>query len=102
MKIYYFMLDAVPHPNKPEREECVGAYVNCWVKSINEKRALNKAIKYVSNEGWKVVTIEDKFIVNRNMYEGDSEFEESLECFDEAMKVGISALFYTWSSEDEE
>jgi hypothetical protein len=36
------------------------------------------------------------------MYEGDIEAEESLECFDEATRNGISAIFYTWSDEDDD
>jgi hypothetical protein len=37
------------------------------------------------------------------MYEKNNEEDaELLECFDEAMKDGISAIFYTWSSEDDE
>ncbi|WP_255288682.1 hypothetical protein [Bacillus cereus] len=45
MTIYFFQLEAIPHPDNPEKEACVGAYINCWVKSINEKKALNRAKK---------------------------------------------------------
>jgi len=102
MTIYFFQIKTIPHIDNPEREECVGAFVNCWVKTINEKSAWTKAKKYVINEGWDVVSIEDQFIAKRNMYEGDSEAEESLECFNEAIRDGISAIFYTWSDEDDE
>ncbi|PEZ00310.1 hypothetical protein CN326_22765 [Bacillus sp. AFS018417] len=102
MNIYIFQLEAIPHLDNPEREECIGAFVLCWVKSININSALNKAKKYVSNQGWNVISIEDQFIGSRNMYEGDNEDEYLLECFDEAMRDGISAIFYIWSSEDDE
>jgi hypothetical protein len=102
MTIYFFQLEAIPHLDNPEKEECLGAYVNCWVKSINVKSAWNKAKNFVSNEGWEVVRIQDQFIANRKMYEGDNEAEESLECFDEAMRDGVSGIFYTWSDEDED
>jgi hypothetical protein len=102
MTIYFFHIEAIPHLDNPEKEECVGAIVNCWVKSINEKSAWNKAEKYVSKEGWEVVSIQDEFIANRSMYEGDIEAEGSLECFDEATRDGISAIFYTWSDEDDD
>lgn len=102
MTIFFFQFEAIPRLDNPESEECIGAVINCWVKSKSEKLALEIADKYISNEGWKVVSIEDRFIANRNLYEGDSDGEESLECFDEAMRDGIAAIFYTWSEDDEE
>lgn len=102
MTIYLIQLEAVPNIDNPESEECVGAFVNCWVKSTNIKLALNTAKNYVTNQGWKVISIEDQFIVSRDMYEGDTEEEELLECFDEAMQDGIFAIFYTYTSEDDD
>ncbi|CRK82999.1 hypothetical protein [Neobacillus massiliamazoniensis] len=61
MTIYLFQLEATPLPDNPESEECIGAYVNCWVKSINENSAWIKVKKYVKNEGWKIINIEDQF-----------------------------------------
>ena len=63
---------------------------------------MNKAKKYVSNQGWKVIGVEDQFIGSRDMYEGEDEDEEILECFDEGERYGVSGIFYTWSSEDDE
>jgi hypothetical protein len=63
---------------------------------------LNIAKKYVSNEGWDVVSKQDQFIANRKMYEGDIEAKESLKCFDEATRTGIAAIFYTCSNEDDD
>jgi hypothetical protein len=103
MNIYLVQLEAIPHIDNPESEECVGAFVNCWVKSINIKLALNKAKKFVSNQGWEVKSIEDQFIASRDMYIGETEEdEELLECFDEAMSDGISAIFYTYTSEEDD
>ncbi|MDP4147161.1 MAG: hypothetical protein Q8936_22245 [Bacillota bacterium] len=103
MTIYFIQLEAIPNLDNPEREECVGAFVNCWVKSTNIKLALNKGKKYVSNQGWEVISIEDQSIVSRDMYEGDTEEEEELiKCFDEAMRDGISAFFYKYTSDDDE
>ncbi|WP_233269801.1 hypothetical protein [Heyndrickxia camelliae] len=80
----------------------MGAIVNCWVKSINMKLALNRAKNYLSNQGWEVINVEDQFITSRDMYIGEAEEDdELLECFDEAMRDGISAIFYTYSEEDE-
>ncbi len=48
MNIYVFQLEAIPHIDNPEREECLGAIVLCLVKSLNLKLALNKAKKYIN------------------------------------------------------
>lgn len=103
MTIYLIQLEAIPHIDNPESEECVGAFVNCWVKSTNINLALNTAKNYVINQGWEVISIEDQLIASRDMYLGDTEEdEELLEWLDEAMREGISAIFYTWSDEDDD
>lgn len=102
MTIYVFELETIPHLDNPEIEECIGAYVLCFVKSANTKSALNKAKKYVSNEGWEVIGVEDQFIGSRDMYEGEDEDKEILECYDEAVRYGVSGIFYTFASEDDD
>lgn len=106
MTIYVFELEAIPHLDNPEREICIGAMVLCFAKSTNMKSALNKAKKYVSNQGWEVIKVEDQFIGSREMYKGEEKGKEEddaiLECFDEAMEYGVSGIFYTWESEDDE
>ncbi|MBT2701600.1 hypothetical protein J7E79_30595 [Bacillus sp. ISL-40] len=103
MTIYLIQLEAIPLIDNPESEECVGAFVNCWVKSKNIKLALNTAKNYVVNQGWEVISIEDQFIASRDMYLGDTqEDKELLECFDEALREDISAIFYTYEEAESE
>ena len=103
MTIYLIQLEAIPLIDNPESEECVGAFVNCWVKSKNIKLALNTAKNYVVNQGWEVISIEDQFIASRDMYLGDTEEDkELLECFDEALREGISAIFYIYEENEDE
>ena len=42
-KIFYFMIHAVPMDNNPEKEECIGAFINCWVNGATYLTALKKA-----------------------------------------------------------
>jgi hypothetical protein len=103
MRIFLIQIEGTPQIDNPESNECVGAIVNCWVKSMNIKSALNTAKKFVINQGWEVISIEDQFLVSRDMYLGDSEEdEELLECFDEAMREGISTIFYTYEGNEDE
>jgi hypothetical protein len=101
--IYLIQLEAIPVIDNPESEESAGAFVNCWVKSKSIKLALNTAINYVVNQGWEVISIEDQFMASRDMYLGNTEEDkELLECFDEALKEGISAIFYTYEEDEDE
>ncbi|MDF2855824.1 MAG: hypothetical protein K0Q87_1675 [Neobacillus sp.] len=103
MSIYLVQIEANPQNDNAESKECVGTIVNCWVKSKIIKSALNTARNFVINQGWDVISIEDQFVVSRDMYLGDSvEDEELLECFDEAMREGISAIFYTYEDNKDE
>jgi hypothetical protein len=90
------MFEAIPLSNNPEFLEFGGAYINCWVKGNNETVAYNNAKNYINEEGWKIISIEEKFIAQRSQYEDDS---ESLECFEQAVSIGIGALFHTWPLE---
>lgn len=106
MAIYLVQLEAIPHNNNPEKAECIGAYVNCWVKADNMKIAFQTATEYVNNQGWEVVSLEDQFEVQRELYVGvdgkvEEELLDSLKSFDDAKIEGISAIYYTYSTEDE-
>jgi hypothetical protein len=79
MAIYYFMVEAAPHADNPERDEFAGAYVSCWVDSVHLNSALTNATAYIKEEGWKVINVEDQFIANREQYVGDNDLIESLE-----------------------
>ncbi|WKA56218.1 hypothetical protein [Planococcus shixiaomingii] len=100
MAIYYFKFEATPNPDNPEREQYEGAIVNCWVDGTSMKPALTEAAKYVKNEGWKIEKMDDSFKVERERYEGNPELSESLECFDQALREGVSALFYVWPDKE--
>ena len=100
MKIYYFMIEAVPMQDNPESELYKGAFVNCWVKGTTYLSALNKAKKHIhDNEKWTVLNVLESSIPSRGSY---IEIPESLECYDEACKYGASFIFYTYENDDED
>lgn len=100
MAIYYYLFEAIPHEDNPERKEYAGAFVNCWVNSSDVNFALKSATSYVNDQGWEIIDVDEQNIVNRERYEEDDELEESLDCFDQAVNLGISAIFYTWPYDD--
>ncbi|MBW5445505.1 hypothetical protein GE107_05440 [Cohnella sp. CFH 77786] len=100
MPIYYFMFEAIPNPDNPERNELAGAFVNCWVKGDDVDVALKEARKYINNQGWNVINIEEQDIANRDWYENDVDKAEYLECFEQAVNVGIAAIINSWPNEE--
>ncbi len=95
--MYYIMFEAKPLPDNPESEECGGAYINVWVNSEDSNFAMERAKNYIRNEGWEIIKVEDMFVTNSQRYEDEP---ESLECFNEALEYGISALFHIWEKEN--
>ena len=93
MMIYYLMLEAIPCHNNPESNEFGGAYINCWVKASTRKEALQRAKEYIKNENWMFIKTEDIWEAQRQSY---IDLSDSLECYDEACKNGLSAIFNTW------
>lgn len=87
------MVEATPNRNNPENKEFGGAYVNCWVKATTKNHALSIVKKYIDEENWLFVKTKDIFIAQRHLYLDEP---DSLECYDEACKKGLSAIFYTW------
>lgn len=97
MAIFYFLFEAIPHADNPERQELAGAYITCWVNSIDFTFALPYVTTYINNEGWKVINVEEQFVANRERYEGDDQLDESLACFDQAVNDGIAARKNHWN-----
>lgn len=97
MRMYYVMLDVVPSPDNQE-EDSIGAYANCFVRADSEKSAVDSASKYMQEQGWDLVSVEEVSLVTRERYIED---ETSLEIYDEACQYGISCAIYSWSDEEE-
>jgi len=99
MFVYYIMMAASPMSDNPESEKFGGAYVNCWVKALNRKKAISVAEEHINSEQWIVDAVEEVRIVQRGAYLDDA---ESLECYDYAWENGLSSCFYTWPLEESE
>lgn len=90
MRIYYLLLEGRPSIGNEEREEVAGAYINCWIKAKDETTAKDKAIEFVTAEGWEITNIEEMFIAKRERY---ADLPESLECYERAVNRGVGAIF---------
>ncbi|NLF27364.1 MAG: hypothetical protein GX592_05645 [Clostridiales bacterium] len=99
MKIYYLLLEGRPSVNNEESEEVAGAYINCWIKAKDEAAAKEKAIDFVTAEGWDMVGIEEICTAKRERY---ADLPDSLECYEQAIFCGIGVIFYTWPIDAED
>lgn len=95
------MIDSIPKNDNPEKEQYVGAYVNCWVKEGSKEEALQKAEEYIDSQGWIPQNIEEYFLVERSRYLGneDDDIKESLRCFDLAIEYGVCGAIYCYDNE---
>ena len=93
MTIYYLMIEAIPYRNNPESKEFGGAFVNCWVKASAQEDALKRVQEFIKNENWIFMKVEDIWEAQRQSY---IDLPDSLECYDEACEIGLSAVFNTW------
>ena len=96
MNVYYVMLEVVPAPDNNE-DGSNGAYANCFVKADSEESAVDSAKRYMQEQGWNFVSVEEISLAKRDRYIDDV---TSLEVYDEACQHGVSGIIYTWSDED--
>ena len=97
MAIYYLMIEATPGSSNPESKEFGGAFVNCWIKATTKKDALKRAKEYITEENWMFIKAEEIWVAHRKNY---IDLPDSLECYDEACETGFSAIFNTWSIDE--
>ena len=100
MSIHYFMIEAEPLEDNPEKGDYEGAYINCWVRSDTQDMALWQACTFIGEEGWKPVQVEDYCIAERDQYLEEDDCEQSLQCYDQAVENGLSALFYCYEEKE--
>lgn len=97
-ELYFAIAEAKPTADNPERLECAGAFVNCFVHASGERAAEQSVKALLHSEGWEFVRMEELHTANRAQFAEDAEM---LECCQEAEKYGSSAVFYIWENEDD-
>lgn len=99
MRIYYLLIEGKPYTSNKESKEVAGGFINCWIKANDEATAEERAIKYINNQEWEVLNIEEIFVAHRERYLDEP---DSLECFEQAVSCGIGSIFYTWPFDEED
>jgi hypothetical protein len=99
VKIYYFLFEVLPDQNSEHFEESGGAFVDCWVKSDSEREAERIAVEVIRIDGWRIQSLHDSFIAEKDRYADDPEI---LELYEQAEMAGESYLFNIWPAEPQE
>lgn len=98
MEIYYLFIEGKPNIKNIEDNDMAGGYINCWVKAKDKTHAVESAVKYILDQQWELIDIEEIYVVQRDKYLEDP---NSLECYDQAKQSGLGAIFYTWSEDED-
>ncbi len=70
--MYFFTFHC--QPNKYHQlEDVKGAYINCWINLEHKNDAEQKARKYIQNNHWEIVSLEENYIVKKEDYKNQSE-----------------------------
>jgi hypothetical protein len=99
MNIFYLMFKAWPSEKSDDFDQVGGAYINCWIKELDETSAREKAFRMAENKGWIVDTLEESYVVTRERYRDSP---KSLQYFDQAAIDGECYVFHTWPSDPQE
>jgi len=72
-----------------------GAFVSCWVKTHDQKEAKQFARKFVREQGWRVVKLDQCCNIMRVDYD-DNHSRDGVLSFDDAERNGSSFTFHTF------
>jgi hypothetical protein len=91
--LFLVRYDARPSESHPEREECGGAIVNCWIVSISVDKARTDSYQHVVDSDWVIV---DTLVVEE-VPELDSDQHEYVR---QARIDGLIAVFHTYPKDE--
>ena len=84
---------AKPDRNAQPLTKYLGALVACWIDSDNQSKAEIQAHKFIENQGWSVIKLEDSYVINDERYIGEKEGKQYLE---QAKIDGEVYVFHPW------
>jgi hypothetical protein len=98
MPVFILMFNVKPESHNPQAEEIAGAYVNCFVLSETFERAEEKALKFLRQENWVPITLEETCLVTEADYKND---RHGLEVYQQVLIDGEKYTVHTYVTEDD-
>lgn len=101
MNIYYIQYNIRPLPECEDFASADGAFLICFIQADSGQTASTKAISYIKEIQWEMVSLEDgPDIVRRDEFvDSDPEW---LEAYDAAARDGEFHALYVWDSDEDE
>lgn len=101
MNIYYVQYSIRPLPESEDYDSAEGAFLICFIQAESERNAAARAISYITEIKWEIVSLEDGPALTHRAEFVDSD-PEWLEAYDNAEDEGEFYALYIWSGDEEE
>ena len=98
MPVFILMIKVEPNSDNPQVDEIAGAYVNCFVLSEAFNHAEETALKYLRQENWMPVNLEEAWEVSEKDYQDDP---EGLSVYQQVLIDREKYIFHTYVTEDD-
>jgi hypothetical protein len=98
MPVYILMINVKPDNDNPQVEQIAGAYVNCFVEAETFDLAEEIALKFLKEESWLPITLEERWEVTEEDYENDP---AGLEVYKQVLIDKEVYTFHTYETEDD-
>src|SRR6266404_9474024 len=93
--MFYLLIEALP--KQADSEQIGGAFINCWIESGAPEEAEQIARKVIEAQGWKVLSFQDVFQVDRSFYQ---ENPEGREYFEQALIDNEVFVFHSYPNSE--
>jgi len=98
MPVFILMIKVEPDSDNPQVEEIAGAYVNCFVLSETFEQAEETALKFLRQQNWTPINLEETWEVTEADYENDP---KGMAVYQQVLIDGEKYTFHTYVTEDD-
>lgn len=96
MPVFILMIKVKPDKENPQLLEVAGAYVNCFIEADTFDVAEKISLKFLENENWIPLVLEESWEVTEKDYENDP---EGLEVYKQVLIDKEKYIFHTYVTE---
>jgi hypothetical protein len=98
MLVFILIIKVEPNKENAQAGEIAGAYVNCFVEANTFEEAEETAIRFLREENWVPIALEESWEVTEKDYENDP---AGLEVYKQVLIDKEKYNFHTYVTEDD-
>ena len=98
MPVFILMIKVEPDDDNPQSGEIMGAYANCFIEAATLELAEEIALKFLKEEQWLPITLEESWEVTEKDYDNDP---KGLEVYKQVLIDKEKYTFHTYVTEDD-